>query len=217
MPTLPRPASAPRHLPSLRRVRRRLGSRRWWVLAALAALLAGATVARLTNEAAAQAARWGAGRQVMVATRSLDAGAEIGPGDVELVERPTAMVPATPAEDPLGRRLSHPVLAGEVVVEERLAPAGSGAVAARLPAATVGLAVPHDGRGLRLAVGDHVDVLATFEPEAAGSADPTFPVARAAQVVDVTDEGVTVAVQEEDAPRVAYALAVAIVTLALVK
>lgn len=228
---LPRPApdrrsgrlrsDHPRSLgPVLRlvRFRRRLGPRRYLALATLAAVAAAVTVARITGDAAAEAARWGPGRPVPVATRALPAGAEVGRGDVQLVVRPAGLLPdAAVAADPVGRRLAHPVAAGEVVLASRLAPTGASEVAARLPAGTVGLAVPHDGRGLRLVLGDRVDVLATFDTGTGdGARDPTFAVAQAAVVVDVGDDGVTVAVPAADAPRVAFALAAGIVTLALV-
>jgi Flp pilus assembly protein CpaB len=203
-------------LPRPLRFRRRLGPRRYFALAAIAALAAGALVARITLDAAAATARWGPGRPVPVATRDLPAGAELARGDIELAVRPTALLPhAELARDPVGRRLAHPLVAGEVVLADRLAPNRASEVAARLPAGTVGVAVPHDGRGLRLVLGDRVDVLATFDAET-DTRDPTFAVARAATVVDVGEEGVTVAVPSADAPRVAFALAAGVVTLTLV-
>jgi hypothetical protein len=64
--------------------------------------------------------------------------------------------------------------------------------------------------------GDEVDVLATFDPlvTPAGE-DPTVTVARAATVVAVRSRAITVAVTEVEAPRVAFALSQATLTLAL--
>jgi hypothetical protein len=64
-------------------------------------------------------------------------------------------------------------------------------------------------------VGDHVDVLATFDETAAGDGAPTFAVALDAVVVHVGHDAVTVAVTERAAPRVAYALAAGAVVLVL--
>jgi hypothetical protein len=77
--------------------------------------------------------------------------------------------------------------------------------------------VPTGPGALRLTRGDLVDVIATFEPSLSGDdpGPPTFPVARAALVVDVDDEAVTIAVAEREAARVAFALSQGVVTLAL--
>ena len=68
---------------------------------------------------------------------------------------------------------------------------------------------------VRLSKGDAVDVLATFDPAAAQGQEPTFPVATAATVVDVRGESVTIAVDPEEAKRVAFAETHGTVTLAL--
>jgi hypothetical protein len=60
-------------------------------------------------------------------------------------------------------------------------------------------------------------VLATFDTgDGPAGADPTFAVARSARVLGVTgDKAVTVALSPDEAPRVAFAIAKATVTLAL--
>ena len=82
-------------------------------------------------------------------------------------------------------------------------------VAALLPEGHRAVAVPVDGAGLDLRVGDAVDVLATFE------AEPTVVVAEGLPVVAIRDEAVTVAVPAKGAADLAYAVARAAVTLAL--
>ena len=56
-------------------------------------------------------------------------------------------------------------------------------------------------------------MLATFDPSAAPGHEPTFPVATGAVVVDVREESVTIAVDPEEAKRVAFASAHGAVTL----
>ncbi|MGH9138594.1 MAG: RcpC/CpaB family pilus assembly protein, partial [Acidimicrobiales bacterium] len=91
-----------------------------------------------------------------------------------------------------------------------LVPAGHRALA--LPV-TAGVGAPS------VVVGDRVDVLAAFdmldEPDTA-DVDPAGVVTAGAVVVDVGESAVTVAVPEDDAPRVAFAAARGTVTLALV-
>jgi Flp pilus assembly protein CpaB len=85
------------------------------------------------------------------------------------------------------------------------------------------VAVPNGGAHLPLVPGDQVDVLATFDPSGdptgdppgSHSADPTFPVAKSALVVDVADDSATVAVAPQEAARVAFAVTTGVVTLAL--
>ncbi|MDP9070437.1 MAG: hypothetical protein M3N68_03965, partial [Actinomycetota bacterium] len=107
-----------------------------------------------------------------------------------------------------------PLAAGEVLLEAKLAPWGTRGLAALVPPGRRALAVPVERGRLPLRAGDRVDVLATFEV-AEDAGEPTFPVATSALVVDVADEAVTVAVSPDEAPRVAFAIARATVTLAL--
>lgn len=190
----------------------------WWFAAVTLALLTAAWVLSLSHRAESTLAAYGRRRAVVVAARAMPAGHVVRAGDVRRRSQPAGLVPAGALQEPpVGRTLSAAVVAGEVVVGERVAPSGRSGVAALLPSGTRGVAVPVDQKGLRLRVGDVVDVLATFDTDAAApSGDPTFPVAEEAMVVDVDDGAVTVAVGADDAPRVAFALAQGVVTLALV-
>ena len=190
-----------------------------WTAAVALAAATGLTVTTLVGAAAAERDRYGDVVPVLVATRDLDGGDVLAAGDTELRRMPAALVPSGALDARAdGLVLSDAVYAGEPVLRSRLAPEGLGAVAALLPPGTRGIAVPDDGAGLRLASGDVVDVLATFDAGTAGAEDggpPTVAVARDALVVDVSEEGVTIAVTEEQAPRVAFAVAAGLVTLAL--
>lgn len=209
---VPRPASrAPRpRLPLLRR------PSLFWLAALGLAIVTGLTVARLLADAQAGAARWGETRPILVATTDLPPGAVLGPGDTELQRLPAALVPAASIGRPAdGQTVAAPIYRGEPVVAERLAPAGLSPVAAALPPGSRGIAVPAGGQALPLAVGDLVDVLVTFAPDTVGDGEPTFAVARSAAVVDVGEEAVTLAVTEDEASRVAFALTAGVVTLTL--
>ena len=204
----------------------------FWALALALSLASGLTVSRLVGEAARRAQRLGGLVDVPVTTRSVDAGRPPRPGDVAVRRLPAAVLPAgRPAHRPEGRVTLVPLVRGEVVLAARLAPDGLRGVAALVPPGHRALAVPAEPGGLSLRPGDRVDVLATFDLAAGGTQGgegeggegeggeaeeaPTFPVATAALVVDVTGEAVTVAVPPAQAPRVAFALARGTVTLAL--
>jgi len=203
-----RPSRAPfRLLPRrwLRRGRRSLVLR--WGAVAGAAALAAMQASAVAADAEAARDSWGRGVDVVVAARDLAAGQRVGEGDVRVESRPAAVVPGSAVDDPpLGRVVTAAMAAGEVVVADRVAPAGLSAAAARIPDGWRAVAVPAGGLGAvtpPLVVGDRVDLLA---PDV---------VAEDAVVVAVADDAVTVAVPAADAPVVADALAVAVVTLAL--
>ncbi|MBW3555869.1 MAG: hypothetical protein KY454_02915 [Actinobacteria bacterium] len=187
----------------------------WWAVAAALAGTTGLTVDSALARADAQASRFGRLRTVPVATRAVAAGQVVGDDAVRLERRPASLLPAAaPASDPAKRVAVVALLAGEVIVEPKLAPAGRRGAVALLPPGARALAIPGGVGGRPPAgVGDRVDVLATF-PEAE---EPTVVVAERALVVAVDPEAdtVTVAVRRQDAPRVAFALVAGTVTLAL--
>jgi Flp pilus assembly protein CpaB len=116
---------------------------------------------------------------------------------------------------PVGRTVATPVYAGEVLVEDRLAPAGSRGVAALVPEGWRAVAVPVGAAALPVLVGDRVDVLAVVDETVSGRDVPAYVVSSGALVVGVTDQAVTVAVPVDDAPSLAFAMAAGVVTLAL--
>jgi Flp pilus assembly protein CpaB len=205
-----------------RRLRPALALRRqprlWWPIVVLVALSLGAAVSSIVAGAERTRAAWGTTEVVAVATRTLDAGATVGPGDVDLVERPAAMVPAGAVRDvPAGEVAAADIAEGEVLVASRLAPSGLSGLAATLPAGTRAVAIPVEaGLAPPLEVGDHVDVLVALAPEAAGSGPPGFVVTPDALVVDVAEQAVTIAVPRAAAPEIAVALGAGAVTLALI-
>jgi Flp pilus assembly protein CpaB len=106
------------------------------------------------------------------------------------------------------------VFEGAAVVSGNVAPEGLSGLAALLPAGARAVAVPTGAASVALRRGDRVDLLVTFDPPPAGEA-PTFPVAVAALVIDVGPEAAAVAVDPEEAVRVAYAVAAGVVTIVL--
>ena len=205
---LARPSSRPRF-----RLRRR--PLPYWFLAGVVAFATAVLVARLVGDAAAERARWGSLRPAVVLRHHAAAGDVITAGDAVVRMLPAGVVP----RDVLRRLPADAVAAvelnpGEMLVDRRLLGHGPSEVAARLPRGTRAIAVPGAG-ALPLDIGDHVDVLATFDPETSPGDAPTFTVARNAAVVHVGEDAVTIAVSTTSAPKVAYALAVGAVTLVL--
>lgn len=188
----------------------------FWIAAVVLAAATGLTAARLLGQASAEAARWGDLRPTLVAATDLEPGSVVDPGDAVVEQLPVALVPAGALDGPAdGRTVAATIHRGEAVLAERLAPAGLSATAAVLPPGSVGIAVPAGPGALPLEAGDNVDVLATFDPDASSGGEPTFPVARRASVASVGEESVTLAVAEDEAPRVAFALTAGVVTLVL--
>lgn len=196
-------------------LRRRPAHRR--AVVALVAALCGVAVANVVRQAEDAAADWGTSVPVLVATRDLDAGEVLDPGTTTVVLHPRPLVAAgTLTSTPDDARLTQPVYAGEAIREERLAPKGLSAVAARLPEGMRAVAIPAEPAARpTLEVGDRVDVLVALGAEAMGEGPPGFVLSRRAQVLEVTDVAVTVAVPADVAPRVAVALGAGAVTLAL--
>jgi Flp pilus assembly protein CpaB len=208
--------------PRRRRVRPVLALRRqprlWWLLSLTAALAIGWAVSTIVADAERVRQAWGTTEAVVVARRPLVAGTPIDGGDVELVDRPRALVPEGALRDlPDGQVAATSIAAGEVVVAARLAPLGLRGLAATLPAGARAVAIPVEpGLAPPVAVGDRVDVLVALAPEAAGGRPPGFVVAAGALVVAVDEAAVTVAVRAAAAPRIAVALGQGAVTLALI-
>lgn len=180
-----------------------------WLPAVVIAVVVAMVVSSLVDRATAEARRLGPPVRVPVATRAVDVGEVLGADTVAWRRLPRSAVPVgdvvTSAE---GRTALVPLAEGEVLLASKLGPDGLRGVAALLPAGMQALAVPAATGTPPLEVGDRVDVLGAFDSEA-------VVVSADAVVVGVDAEAVTVAVAAADAPRLAWALARAAVTLAL--
>jgi Flp pilus assembly protein CpaB len=186
------------------------------------AVLTGTRLFDAGRAAADARAAWGDAVTVVVAARDFDAGDRPGAVDVVVETRPRAVVPdgaLTEADELDGRVVVAPIVAGEVVLERRLAPAGLTGVAALVPAGHRAVAVPVDPSlgaiSPDVRVGDRVDVLAVFDVMD-GSEPPAGVVAGSVSVIAVDDRRVTVSVRDGDAARVAFAAARGTVALAVV-
>ena len=193
----------------------------YWVAVGGLALLTTVTVSQLMGRARTEAARYGSPRSVLVATRDVPLGAQLRAGDVEVRPLPSALVPPDAVRGGIGqaegRIVVVPVFEGQAVVRRQLAPWGVTGAAALLPPGKRGISVAAGPAAAKLNKGDFVDVLATFDPatSAAAGKEPTFPVAANAQVIDVGGEAVTIAVDPEEAKRVAFAISHGAVTVLL--
>ncbi|MBV8979613.1 MAG: hypothetical protein JO086_01815 [Acidimicrobiia bacterium] len=195
----------------------------YWVAVGGLAVVTTLAVSGLLGRARSEAALYGAPKPVVVATRDLAVGARVGTGDVEVRSLPSALVPsALVPSDPVGgldqargRVVVVSVFAGQAVVRRQLAPFGLTGAAALLPVGKQGISVPAGPAAAKLNKGDTVDVLATFDPATAPGKEPTFPVAVSSVVIDVGSDAVTIAVEPEEAKRVAFAIAHGAVTVVL--
>jgi Flp pilus assembly protein CpaB len=185
-------------------------------------VLAVAAVTGLAAASAVQGAEdarraWGPGTPVLIATEDLAPGDRLGSDNARVVVQPAPVVPAGALRVlPADTRVAAPILQGEVVREERLAPSATSALAARLPAGTLAMAIPMEpGTTPPLEVGDRVEVLVALPPEAAGAGAPGFSLATDVPVVAVGETAVAIAVDRDVAPRLAVAFGQGAVTLAL--
>ena len=192
----------------------------YWAAVAALALVTTLAVSQLLGRARTEAARYGSPRPVLVATRDIGVGTQLGGADVSMRTLPAGLVPPDAIGDPVqarGRVVVVPVFEGQPVVRRHLAPWGRTGAAALLPPGKRGISVAAGPTAAKLAKGDTVDVLATFDPAtpAAAGKEPTFPVAEGASVIDVGGEAVTIAVDPDEAKRVAFAIAHGTVTVVL--
>jgi Flp pilus assembly protein CpaB len=191
----------------------------WFAVAALA-LLTASVVAGALGRARSLAAQYGPLRPMVVAARPVERGRVLEAADLAVRMAPSSMlVPGALAsvDDGRGRVVVVPLAEGEPLLAAHLAPAGLSGVAAQLAPGARAVSVPTGSNAPPLRRGDVVDVLATLE----GEGGTTLAIAADAMVVDVGEggatagEAVTVAVSQDEARAVAYALAHGTVTVAL--
>lgn len=187
----------------------------YWATALV--LLSVTVVSVSTISARADRAReaYGTSVAVVVAQADVAAGALIGPGDVAIADIPRALVPEGSATEAVGRRASAPIVAGEVVVDARLAPFGRSATVARLPEGTRGIAIPIFDAAPPTELGDRVDLIASLDPLGYPDRPGTSIVSADVVVVSTGDTAITVAVPLGDMAAVADAVANGSVMLAL--
>lgn len=193
----------------------------WWTITAALGLVTASVVGSAIGRTTRAASAWGTETAVWVVKRAVAAGDVIVKADVTLTTRPKAVVPEGALDgtaSPVGEATRVGIAVGEVVLTNRLAGHGTAGIAAMVPPGFRAVAIPHDDAMPRVTSGDRVDVLATFDVgdgTGESTSEPSFAVASDAEVLQVTADAVTVAVEARHAPRVAFALAKAAVTLVL--
>lgn len=184
------------------------------VAAALLALITAIDVASTINELHSRSEALGRIYTVVVARHDLPAGHKIVSSDLRSIQLhsppPRPEVPA----HAIGEQIATPVLKGNVVTTRHL-----GTSKYSLPTGTRGVRVlSNDARQLHAQ--DVVDVYVTLDPERFNGGEPTREVISGARIirVDRTSEGTaaTLAVPLELVPRVAFAAASGVITLASV-
>ena len=185
--------------------RRRLSQHRWRLVAAAAMLvLISVTWTTVRNAESARSA-WVDQLTVAIAARDLATGEVIGNDDVRDLSLPRAAVPrgATPlaAAELVGQRVRSAIMEGEAVVTNRLGAAGLSPLAARVGPTHRAVAVPLGDARPPLQPGDRVDLIAAGTRGATGERT----VARLAEVLDVAEQAVTVAVPVGQVPDVVAA------------
>jgi Flp pilus assembly protein CpaB len=216
--------------PALRRLtdRRRLRHQRWRAVAAVAAAVALAATVTTLWQADAARNQWVDTRMVVVTTGDLDTGRVISAADLRTVELPLAAIPPdatglSPA-DLVGATVNRPMYAGEVVVDQRLGPAGLSAVAARVPSGYRAVAVPTGSAVPPLSVGDRVDLLTVGDPYASrwspapsgGSTTGARTVARRVEVLATSVDTLTVIVADAAVADVVAAAVAGVMVAVLV-
>lgn len=192
--------------------------RLWWLVVLAGAAATGLAVSHVLGTAEATRRAWGTTEPVLVVRHDVAAGSTLSARDVELVDVPTGLAPAGALDElPAGAVARVDLSAREPLLPRRLAGHDLSALAAALPPGTRAIAIPTEpGTAPPLDAGDRVDVLVVVAAEVAGDGPPGFAIATDALVVAVDDDAVTVAVERDEAPRVAAALGLGAVTLALV-
>jgi Flp pilus assembly protein CpaB len=195
-----------------------------WVAAAVVAVVTAITVVSLLESLQHQDEAYGALHPLAVARRDLPVGTRVRAADVgeRRIRGDAPETDALTAREVVGRVVRVPLLRGATVTARHVAASTRDGLGAVVPAGrrAVRLVVEH---GLRPAVGNLVDVLATFDPETLGDrGDPTIVVAPAVTVlaVDTADDAgdtvaVTVLVTPAQSTRLAFAAAAGTISLAL--
>jgi Flp pilus assembly protein CpaB len=192
--------------------------RLWWLVVLASAAATGLSVSHVLATAEATRRAWGTTAPVLVVRHDVTAGSTLSAPDVELVDFPAGLAPDDALDElPEGAVTRVDLSAGEPLLPRRLAGHDLSPLAAVLPPGKRAVAIPTEpGTAPPLDAGDRVDVLVVVAAELAGDGPPGFVIATDAMVVAVDEDAVTVAVERDVAPRVAAALGVGAVTLALV-
>lgn len=186
----------------------------WWLgtgaLAVAATAYAGAQLLALHDASA----RLGDPVPVWVPTHDLVTGDRITSDDVRRVEWPRRLAPRSAAPAPVGRIAAAPAAADQPLSASQLAPVRSSALAARLHEGEVAITVAKGPNPTPFEADDPIDVYAAPR-QGDGVVGAPVAIVRGARLVSSTDDGLTLALRSSAAPRLAYAISTANLTLVL--
>lgn len=196
-----------------------------WLAALVVAALTASTVIASVSSLRHQDQAFGAIHSVLVARRDLPVGTRVTKTDLSARKiRGESPQPdtVTRAQGAVGLIVRAPMLAGDLVTARHLAARHRGEMSNVVPngSRAVRLVVEH---AVRPAVGDVVDVLATFDPATlADGGEPTVAIAPGVTVVAVdanaaSDDsvGITVLVTPVQASRLAFSASTGTISIAL--
>jgi len=150
---------------------------------------------------------WGATTPVLVAIHDLRAGDPLDTTTVEVRTLPQVAIPGRVVERLApGQRAVRSVGAGEVLGPDDVTTVPAGPLAARLPAGHTGVGVTLTDDSPSIGPGDVVDVVVvdtSTGPDGSGGRTPPRVAASGALVLDVHDDGVTLAVADDQAAGLA--------------
>ncbi|MGZ8598494.1 MAG: Flp pilus assembly protein CpaB, partial [Actinomycetota bacterium] len=138
---------------------------------------------------------------VVVAADDLTRGSILDAGSLSIVDVPSTLVPPgslTSPDEASGRVLAADLAEGEILTQTRLSGAGSGPVAALVPAGLRAFVLPAGPPAGTVRSGDEIDVLATYGANAGRPYTET--VASGLEVLDVVEGGSTIVNGSSGAP-----------------
>ncbi len=196
-----------------------------WLAALVVAALTAYTVIASVSSLRHQDQAFGTIHSVLVAGHDLAIGTPIASTDLSTRkirgESPRSDT-ITRARDAVGLIVRAPMLAGDLVTARHLVPRRRGVMSNVVPNGqrAVRLVVEH---AVRPAVGDVIDVLATFDPATlADGGDPTVVIAPGVSVVAVDETaatgdsaGITVLVTPSQASRLAFSASTGTISISL--
>jgi Flp pilus assembly protein CpaB len=190
-----------------------------WMLTTFIALVAVFWTISTVSGAERESHAWGSRRVVAVARRDLAPGDVVSDDSIEWTARPAVMLPTDTAANPVGRTVTRPIAAGEILLDRRLSGGSSTGPSSILGTDDLAFAVPVDPSTPTVAIGDMVDAFTPGDPAGSGTARSASAtatrIARHATVVSVSETRVMIAVDTTQAPALARALLDSSVVLAL--
>ena len=184
-----------------------------WIATVVLALVVGLFVRSSLLRADTVRSAYGEQQPVLVATAGIAPGTVIDESNTDMRDWPIGLLPDGAITSGSGRTATERIGKGEVLVEGRLSGGNGSGPDTLVPAGGRALAVPTGSTSPDLRVGDRVDAFAPFDASRANTAtisptDPRFAarrVAKAARVIAIGPDSVTIAVTALEAPFVAQA------------